>query len=266
MRRVRHSRTIVGVLFATGLALFARDAIPIVMRHDVAEKQFIELAKRYPAAVQVRPASARQGGEGTLIAPRWALTAAHVAAGLKPGDLVVAAGKSHPIERVFIHPEWKQINDVKVDIALVLLRQDVRDVEPVLLFQGPEPVGSLVTFVGRGGFGTGAQGVRGEDGRLRAATNRIDAIEGPFLKFRFDRHGDPAMTDLEGISGPGDSGGAAFLERDGKLFVVGVSSWQDTRPTGRVQGIYGVIENYVRVSYFHEWITRTMRSASSAAR
>ena len=82
------------------------------------------------------------------------------------------------------------------------------------------------------------------------------------LQFRFDRPGDPAITELEGISGPGDSGGAAFQEIDGKLYVVGVSSWQDTRPTGRKQGLYGVIEHYVRVSSHYDWIMRTLREAN----
>ncbi len=122
---------------------------------------------------------------------------------LETGDIVVAGGRNYAIEKQIVHPEWKQVSDVENDVALVLLRVAVTGVEPALMFQDDEPVGSLVTFVGRGGF-----------------------------------------------------------VQDGRLFVVGVSSWQDTRPTNRVQGVYGVIENYVRVSIHYEWITRTMSSAS----
>ena len=242
--------------------LLPRDALPIVMRHDVAEQRFFDLATRYPAAVGVRPANG-DGAEGTLIAPRWVLTAAHVASAVAADDLVVAGGKSYRIERVFIHPKFHElvIADMPYDIALIRLKVAVTGIEPALLFNGREQTGAVVTFVGRGGFGTGTTGVRGEDRRLRAATNRIDAVTDNDLQFRFDKPGEERATELEGISGPGDSGGAAFQEIDGKLYVVGVSSWQDTRPTGRVQGVYGVIEHYVRVAPHNDWLMRTIRAA-----
>ena len=232
------------------------------MRHDVPEQRFLELASHYPAAVNVRPANG-DDAEGTLIASRWVLTAAHVASAVGPGDLVVAGGKSYPIERVFIHPDFHELvmTDLPYDIALIRLKLAVTGIEPVLLFDGQERVGSVVTFVGRGGFGTGVSGLRGEDRRLRAATNRIDAVTDNDLHFRFDAPGEDHATELEGISGPGDSGSAAFQEIDGKLYVIGVSSWQDTRPTKRVQGVYGVIEHYVRVAPHYGWLMRTMRSA-----
>jgi len=249
--------------FALGALLLSGVASPIVMRHDVPERRYLELATRFPAAVKIRLANGSDG-EGTLVGLRWVLTAAHVAGGVQPDDLVVAGGKSYLVERVFMHPEFRELAMAYLpyDIALVRLRLDVAGIEPASLTDQPEVVGSIVTFVGRGGFGTGVAGVRGEDGRLRAGTNRLEEVAGPFLKFRFDRPEDAGVTELEGISGPGDSGGAAFIDRDGKRYVIGVSSWQDTRPTNRVQGVYGVIENYVRVSNHYDWIVRTMREGN----
>lgn len=244
-----------------GTSWLPSESQAIVTRHDVPEQQFINLATRYPAAVSVRPANG-WGAEGTLIGPRWVLTAAHVAAGVGPNDLVVAGGKSHLIERVFIHPQWHgmTVADLPYDVALVRLQRAVPGIQPALLFNAREQAGSIVTFVGRGASGTGLTGAERENRQLRAATNRVDKVEGAFLQFRFDRPADPAITALEGISGPGDSGGAAFQEIDGKLYVIGISSWQDTRPTGRLQGVYGVVENYVRVSIHFDWITRTMKA------
>ena len=236
-----------------------RQALPIVMRDDVPEQRFIELAKKYPAAVSVRPATG-WGAEGTLIAPRWVLTAAHVAAGIGPGGFVEAGGKSYPIEQVFVHPEFHEMKmaDLPYDIGLIRLKLPVPGIEPALLFNGREQVHSIVTFVGRGASGTGLTGPERENRQARAATNRLDRVEGAFLQFRFDGPADAGITALEGISGPGDSGGAAFQDIDGKLYVIGVSSWQDARPTGRKQGLYGVIENYVRVAQHYEWLVRTM--------
>ena len=94
---------------------------------------------------------------------------------------------------------------------------------------------------------------------MRAATNRVERAEGSLLQFRFDAPGDPGATELEGISGPGDSGGPAYAETDGVRYVIGVSSAQDSRPADRKVGRYGVLEFYARVSHFADWIERTMR-------
>ena len=116
----------------------------------------------------------------------------------------------------------------------------------------------MVTFVGRGGNGTGLTGPAAEDGRVRAATNRVERAEKSLLVFRFDAPGEAGATELEGISGPGDSGGPAYIDRGGVRYVIGVSSAQDSRPTGRQPGRYGVLEMYTRVSHFAEWITKTI--------
>ena len=64
---------------------------------------------------------------------------------------------------------------------------------------------------------------------------------------------------LEGVSGPGDSGGPAYITVDDKLYSIGVSAWQNTEPTGWEEGKYGVIENYSRIAFFREWIVNTVQ-------
>ena len=59
--------------------------------------------------------------------------------------------------------------------------------------------------------GTGLTGPTDGDGRLRAATNVIDNVDGNYFLFSFSPPEDPSATDLEGIGGPGDSGGPAFI-------------------------------------------------------
>jgi Trypsin len=243
----------------------------IIVRHDKDARAFLDLGQKFPSTVSLRRADSKDGlgDEGTLIAPMWVLTAAHVASELGPGDLVEVNHKVRKISRIVLYPQWHRDADMPVDIALVQLLAPVTDVAPAHIYTGSDETGMVVTFVGRGATGTGLTGQQFEDRRLRAATNRVESTfdvfpmtsargqypaEGFQLRFRFDAPGDPNVTDLEGISGEGDSGGPAYITRDGVLYVVGVSSGQDSRPTDHKQGRYGVFEFYVRVSHFADWI------------
>jgi secreted trypsin-like serine protease len=240
---------------------WASPSAAIIMRHDRDDQQFLELARQFPPTASIRPAGATRGtrGMGTLIAPQWILTAAHVAVNTRPGDLAEVSGIIATIDEVILHPDWHQVADLKSDIALLRLKSAIPQVIAAEIHTQTDEAGMFVTFVGRGSTGTGLTGDTGQsDTGLRAATNRVAKADGSFLQFRFDAPEDSEITHLEGISGSGDSGGAAYLERAGKLYVIGVSSWQDTKPTNRQQGRYGVVEYYVRVSLFADWIRATI--------
>src|SRR2546423_1874185 len=107
--------------FSLLVCLFSAPGQAIVVRHDRDEQDFLNLGKHFPSTVTLRRADGRSGlgDEGTLIAARWVLTAAHVATGLGPGDLVEIYGKIHRIERVVCHPDWHKDADMPTDIALV---------------------------------------------------------------------------------------------------------------------------------------------------
>ena len=70
------------------------------------------------------------------------------------------------------------------------------------------------------------------------------------LVFRFDAPDDENVTPLEGISGPGDSGGPALIETTDGLRLAGLSVASSGRPKGR----YGTWEFYARVSPQLAWI------------
>lgn len=103
----RASVKLISVALAAQLALRAQ---AIVTRDDRDDSAFLSLGQEYAATtVMFRQASSPEepGDAGTLIGARWVLTAAHVAAGLAPGDLVEVSGHVHTIERVVPYPEWR---------------------------------------------------------------------------------------------------------------------------------------------------------------
>ncbi len=211
-------------------------------------------------AVQTVPEyRTRCDGMGILIRPSWILSAAHVAAALSLDKEIEFAGSAYAIKKIVLHPEFQNYSleqDMAVhDIALIELRQPVKGIAPLPLYRQTDELDKIVTFVGRGDFGHGLIGPNQVDGKMRLATNRIEKVDQQWLMFRFDAP--PDGTELEGISGPGDSGGPALVKTDEGWAIAGISSGQISRlPSGKNlgEGRYGVWEYYARVSSYLRWI------------
>ena len=67
------------------------------------------------------------------------------------------------------------------------------------------------------------------------------------------------MTDLEGVSGPGDSGAPPYITVGGKLLVVGISSRSRDANQDGIEPGYGDEDLYTRVSLYQKWIEETKR-------
>jgi len=246
-------------------------AAAIVVRHDIADEKFRADPAAYPELFWLY--TGRQGYRicvATLIAPQWAITAAHCTqdsplaramAAPAPAFEVRIAGRPHSIDRVVRHPSWD--GETGVDMALLRLSEPVDGVRPAPLYLAGDEPGLRVLMVGWGGVGTGLTGAKAPDPHLRVAGQRIDRADGHELVWAFDApHSGRAEPD-EGISGPGDSGGPALLEAgEGVRCVVGVSSRQET--DGKPEGVYGVREYYARVSAAADWIREVAGAATAA--
>ena len=232
-----------------GLCLLYCSADAIVRRHDRDDTAYQELARapQWRAAVGVAGIAV-----GTLIDESWVVTAAHATELIGPFSRVVRVdGRLYPVDAVWTHAGYDG-NDAGNDIALLHLARPVKEVPPAPVYTGGDEEGREVIFVGNGQPGTGLTGPMAEETRLwRAARNRISAARGTTLQFNFDAP--PGGEDLEGISGPGDSGGPAFIEKDGRTFVAGISA-NNLPGTGTGLCTYGTLEVYCRVSAKLGWI------------
>jgi hypothetical protein len=221
----------------------------IVIRDDRPDARYRALGEKFPAVGRIG-----RRGDGTLIAPRWVLTAGHVASGAERPDIQVhLGGRAHAIARAVVHPEWREMGPH--DIGLIELKEPVSGVAPVALYERSDEAGQTAILVGHGDTRTGRGGDWIRDGLVRGATSLVESAEGGRLTFRF--RPPPAAGDLEGAPGRGDSGGPALLERDGTVFVAGVSSAGYDGEHG--PGTYGAVDHFTRVSAYIKWIRGIVR-------
>lgn len=261
----------------------------MLIRHDIDPENYLADETDYPAVFPLFDDGKIKDGVATLINSKWAVTAAHCAVDLYKKDFenhpfsVKIGGQENIIVRA-IAPEQigsvKSIRDslgklkkVKItvgdlsyDIALLKLKDEVKHIQPISLYQKRDEVGKSILMLGWGDFGTGDIGITRfefvNDGKFRLATNKITKTEGNYLFFEFDPPNSQDVLPLEGVNGPGDSGGPALVNTDSGLQLIGVSSGGRYKNVLRNlfsrQGCYGWQEYYIRISAMYDWIDRAI--------
>ena len=253
----------------------------IVIRHDVADQDYIDLAEPFDAVTLVDTFFAGFGS-ATLVSPTKVITAAHVVEPFLTIEALapefessytllwgnggnVSPLTSPTVTRSFggggiasyaFHPEWTgdvNTSPAYADIAILTLSDPVTSITPISI-SAANPNGMFATTVGYGATGTGdISGPFTSDQLRRGANNTIDVIsELGRLQADFDspaedtnRMGSATPLALEGTAAPGDSGGGIFVDFGSGLQLVGVVSSGTAIPnSGNDVGSYGTRVNY----------------------
>jgi len=219
----------------------------IVMRHDVDTAEYLLDTLDYQSTIHV------DGCTATLIAPRWILTAAHCIGNHYPVGLQLSiADQSIAVKNTHMHPEFTQEGTPHHDIALIELAEPSFSIIPTPPYEENDEQGKIMKLVGYGGTGNGQTGVtnRCNPCELRGADNIVKEANGYHLRFYFDEPSANDSLPLEGVGGPGDSGGPVFVEVAGERFIAGVSSFGGN--------YYGNYDQYTRVSMTVNWLAEIM--------
>ena len=155
------------------------------------------------------------------------------------------------------------------DIALVKLEHPVLHTPPIPFYTQKDEVGQKAMMVGWGAFSTGDKGIldMGEDeyndGHFRYIENYISKIRNGMLAFDFDKPNTQNVLPLEGVNGPGDSGGPMLLSTSEGVKIAGVSSYsscatkeldKQVEQGARAMQLYDTIEHYTRISDHIDWL------------
>lgn len=275
------------MLLTSILLMLAFQLEAMVIRHDTKQSAYIVKESDYPAVFPLLEQNGNKECVATLIDKNWAITAAHCAVLLITAEKTISHpvqinGKSNEVTSVEIPKQYgtikpivdsegnlvdfQGIEDESFDIALLKLKTPVSNIKPYQLYQAKNETGKKIQLLGWGDFATGDKGYSANnpfnDGKFRQAWNTITSTSGNYLIFAFNHPDNNNSLTLEGVAGPGDSGGPALVKTDKGIQIIGISSGgaypDELAKKYNKLGKYGWQEYYIRTSMLFDWITTTV--------
>jgi hypothetical protein len=184
-----------------------------------------------------------------LIAPHWAVTAAHVVHEMTTCEVLTATGR-HRVNQIFVHSEWTGEYGLH-DIAIVHVAQPFGLAKYPALSDGTESLGTVVTAAGHGMTGRLSTGLQGGTAGLRAGTQRLHGFERSVWVCKIER----GTTPLPICIAPGDSGGGLWgRAADGSTRLIGINSAVSRYGGGKPRHVAGEESCHTRVSLYLDWI------------
>jgi len=261
-------------------------AFGVVRRADVPDSSYIQLGKKAVftpvGRIEVNYGGGYQAiGSATLVDGNRLVSAAHVFdSEALNGAVGVRVNFGHGrIENIDfqtpgvinIAPGWNPTS-LRNDVSVVFLSQSF-NISPAQLYAGRRiHLSTPITFVGYGNTGTGFTGSSQFSIVKRGGQNALDLYKmgGRDFEVDFDQPGNPSASSLgspyplplEGLLGPGDSGGSVWLKRGHRWIMMGVNSYGIDWNNNGVQDSYGDRSGFVYLPRYVSWI-RSLSAPSS---
>jgi len=260
----------------------------ITIRDDTADSSYVTLGgdSAYQAGGYFNG-----GFGGTLIADpfglnQYVITATHlIGSAIVPGSTFTIGGNGYTVASYISAPGYDSSTQNN-DLSIVRLASSVTGITPVQYYTGNAELGKTITFLGYGVIGNGVTGATvSPDGQRRGANNVIDVLNASLVSggnlaatsflADFDNPSGTSNTlggvssssstalPLEGSFASGDSGGGAFADIGGTVYLVGVNSYITTGQGGGISK-YGEIDGFTRVSDFSGFIAQNVPEPGSA--
>jgi len=224
------------------------------------DEKHVEYGNQFPfiarMCVQGNDASKQWAASAVLIAPHWALTAAHVT-NTATSVFIVSETHKKPIKVLTIiqHEDYSASKSGYADISLCYIEEDFGLKFYPALYTAHNESGKICSIAGYGITGNFARGMFNEKDQppivRRGGTNRIDECSAGVL---FCSPSNKNRTELEFLICPGDSGGGLFI--DNKL--AGINSFIMYYGNDRPMAAYGTSAGHTRVSAYVAWIKQHM--------
>lgn len=217
---------------------------------------------------------------GSLVAPDWAVTAAHCKGLMKPGRTQVRVGSRErdkggvlaSVKRVVTHPNQENPGrEPKDDILLVQLDRRV-DLAPIRIADGPGQVGEPTRVIG--------WGMTCDDPTCSAGPRQLrelDTVRLPDKRCTDLNRGEEVCTgDLRGRAASachGDSGGPQIRRVAGRWELIGATSRDGDDVKDRRNGDAGCSTSpdggpgvgiWTDVTHYRPWITDTINAAAAS--